>query len=551
MKVYEGLAQAFVDEGTTAVFGMMGTANQHWLNAISKLGVKIYDVRHEGTGLAMAEAMAITNGSPGICTTTSGPAVTQLATTMVVASRSKTPLVVFCGDERWGDIDHNHAFNPEPFAAAIECGFLRVTSAETAYETIQRAFYVARTESRPMMVSAPLDVQLSVMDDMDEYIPSSALIAPKTNAPDPSAILEAADIIAGSKFPVLILGHGAVVSEAGNVALRVADRIGGLVATTMLAMNWPISGRDYHVGMSGLYSTKTAMELFQDADCVIAVGASLNKYTTEHGYLYPNARFVQINVKPQVAMGDGRLADCYVQGDGRLALEMIDEILANRSIQQIGYRTPGVLERLAAAHHDPVVYELEDGTVDPRDACIMLDEMLPHDVGLVISGSHGPSIALMLCQATRTFIHVNKYFGGMSKGLAAGIGATIATSAPTAVVEGDAGFMMHLSEFETAVRYNLPLLVAVLNDQALGAEYHDRAVVDGELDASLTLISTPDLGAVGVALGGRGHLVQSLEDLRVAISDFVSNPGPMLVDIRTSRNVISVPYRRILGIDDV
>ena len=92
MKVYEGLAKAFVDEGTTAVFGMMGTANQHWLNALSRLGVRIYDVRHEGTGLAMAEAMAITNGSPGICTTTSGPAVTQLATTMVVASRSKTPL---------------------------------------------------------------------------------------------------------------------------------------------------------------------------------------------------------------------------------------------------------------------------------------------------------------------------------------------------------------------------------------------------------------------------------------------------------------------------
>jgi len=551
MKVYEGLAKAFVDEGTTAVFGMMGSANQHWINALSRLGVRIYDVRHEGTGLAMAEAMAITSGSPGICTTTSGPAVTQLATTMVVASRSRTPLVVFCGDERWGDIDHNHAFDQARFAAAIECGFLRVTSAETAYETVRRAFYVARTESRPMMVSAPLDVQLALMDELDEYVPSSASIAPKTNSPDPSDILEAANIIAESKFPVLILGHGAVVSDAGDVALRVAHRIGGLVSTTMLAMNWPISGRDYHVGMSGLYSTKTAMELFQDADCVIAVGASLNKYTTQHGYLYPNARFVQINVQPQVAMGDGRLADCYVQGDGRLALEMIDEILAERSIQRIGYRSPGVLERLAEAHQDPVVYELQDGTVDPRDACRMLDELLPQDIGLVISGSHAPSIALMLCQAPRSFIHVNKYFGGMSKGLAAAIGAAIATSAPTAVVEGDAGFMMHLSEFETAVRYSLPLFVAVLNDQALGSELHDPAVANGDLDPSLTFISTPNLGAVGVALGGRGHLVQTLEDLRVAVSDFVSNPGPMLVDIRISSNVVSLPYRRIQGIDDV
>jgi thiamine pyrophosphate-dependent acetolactate synthase large subunit-like protein len=392
---------------------------------------------------------------------------------------------------------------------------------------------------------------MAIMDDMDEYLPSSALIAPASTSPDPASILHAADLIAASKFPVLILGHGAIVADAGDVALRVAGRIGGLISTTMLAMNWPISGRDYHVGMSGLYSTKTAMELFQDADCVIAVGASLNKYTTEHGYLYPNARFVQINVKPQVAMGDGRLAECYVQGDARVALEMIDAILVERSIQQTGYRRPGVLERLAEAHHDPVVYELEDATVDPREACLMLDNMLPHDVGLVISGSHAPSIALMLCQAPRTFIHVNKYFGGMSKGLAAAIGAAIATSSPTAVVEGDAGFMMHLSEFETAVRYRLPLFVAVLNDQALGSELHDPAVVNGELDPALTLISTPNLGAVGVALGGRGHLVQSLDDLRVAIDDFVSNPGPMLVDIRISTTVVSVPYRRIQGIDDV
>src|SRR5271154_775242 len=98
MKVYEALAKAFADEGTTAVFGMMGDANLYWLNALEKYGVKQYDVRHEGAGLAMADGMARITGQPGVCTATSGPGTTQLATTMVCAARANTPLVAFCGD---------------------------------------------------------------------------------------------------------------------------------------------------------------------------------------------------------------------------------------------------------------------------------------------------------------------------------------------------------------------------------------------------------------------------------------------------------------------
>jgi acetolactate synthase-1/2/3 large subunit len=102
---------------------------------------------------------------------------------------------------------------------------------------------------------------------------------------------------------------------------------------------------------------------------------------------------------------------------------------------------------------------------------------------------------------------------------------------------------MHLAELETAVRYDLPLLVVVLNDQALGSEYHKMRTSD--MRAELATITTPDLGAVARSFGGRGHLAASVEDVRSAAAEWVAQPGPMLIDARISRNVVTIPYRRL------
>jgi acetolactate synthase-1/2/3 large subunit len=103
--------------------------------------------------------------------------------------------------------------------------------------------------------------------------------------------------------------------------------------------------------------------------------------------------------------------------------------------------------------------------------------------------------------------------------------------------------LMHLAEFDTAVRYGVPIFVAVMNDQGFGAEYHhymDRP----DIDVNILSIPSPDLGAVGRALGGRGALVSNSEGLRKAAEEFVANPSPTLVDVRTARSVTSIPNRR-------
>jgi acetolactate synthase-1/2/3 large subunit len=117
-------------------------------------------------------------------------------------------------------------------------------------------------------------------------------------------------------------------------------------------------------------------------------------------------------------------------------------------------------------------------------------------------------------------------------------------SKPTLLVDGDASTLMHISDFDTAVRYKMPILVVVLNDQALGSEYHK--MVAHKMDAELSTIPTPDIGAIAKAMGGRGALAKNAEELRKAAAEWVARPGPMIIDARISRNAITLAHRRVL-----
>src|SRR3954471_8675904 len=311
MKVYEALANAFVKEGTTTIFGLMGNGNMYWWHTLDQHpDVTIHETRHEGTALTMAEGWARATGQPGICTVTQGPGLTQLATALTVAARAKIPMVVYAGETALSDHDSVQQYDQQKFVDATEAGFVPIWNAGSAEEAVRTAFYRARTESRPIVLNVPMDVQQQTFDgDMDEYEPSTTLPPRRRRPqPDPDELQDAARVIAESQKPVIVVGQGAAKSEAGDAVLKLADRIGAVVATTLPMKGW-LGEHQYHVGVSGLYATKTAIELFADADVVIGVGASLNHYTTEHGYIFPNARYIQIDLKPSIVMGNGKRAD--------------------------------------------------------------------------------------------------------------------------------------------------------------------------------------------------------------------------------------------------
>ena len=250
-KVYERLAQAFKAEGTKATFGMMGDGNMYWIYALDRLGVKVHEVRHEGAGLGMADGYARTTHTPGVATATCGPGVTQLATALVTASRAGSPLVAFCGEAPSTDEEYAQCLDQPRFAAACESGFVQLLSPDLADDAVRKAFYLAKLENRPIMLSCPMDIQQKNFEDDDEpYKPSSEFFTRGAVHPDAKALERAADIIANAKKPVIIVGRGAQWAGAGPAVLKLAERIGALILTTLLTKTF-LNENEYHAGISG------------------------------------------------------------------------------------------------------------------------------------------------------------------------------------------------------------------------------------------------------------------------------------------------------------
>ena len=549
MKVYQAVANAFVKEGATTVFGLMGDGNMSWAAAMSKMpGVRMIDVRDEGAGLSMAEGWARATGKVGVCNVTHGPGITRMTTSLVAATKARVPVVVYTSRTHFNNEWQNQSLNQDRLVGATGAGYIEVLTPSFAEDAVRQAFYQAKVQKRPVVLAYPMNVQdMNIDSDGDDYQPSSTLFSGQQRIkPADEQLARAVKIIAASKKPVVVVGDGAIQSGAVEAAERLAQRIGALTATSLVAKG-AISG-EFHAGISGMFSTRAVMELFEDADCVIAIGASLNPHTIEGGLLYPKARIVHIDTEPTVLMGNDRLADCYVQGDARVTLQAIEDALLQLFDSKENFRTAVVRKLLLNADRDAAEYEIEAGTVDPREASRIIDERLPSDVGVAIGVGHSFAFPVMIMKKPRVLHEFVNGFGCIGQTLPTAIGMAVALGKPFALIEGDGGAMQNIQELDTASRLGLKLLFIVLNDEGLGAEYH-KLKASG-FDAQLAGVRSPDFGAVARGFGCRGRVARTLDEVAASIDEFLAGDGPMVLDVRISRNVVNITYRRMFYGED-
>ena len=355
-------------------------------------GIKNIDARDEGAALTMAEGWARATGKIGICSVTHGPGITRMMTSLVSVTRCQIPVVICTSATELNNDLINQAIDQRRLVTATGAGYVEVLKPGYAESAVRLAFHMARTELRPVVLAVPMDVQKMECDaDGADYEPSTTLYNGQQKIrPALDRLQAAVDIIRASKKCVVIAGRGAIKSGALDAAAKLAKRLGALTATTLVAKGSFGHGDDseFHAGIAGMFSTRTVMQLFEEADCAIAIGASLNPHTIEGGYLFPQGKIIHIDAELGVVMGNGRVADCYIQGDAAVTVQMIDDLLAQANFSQAGYRTAAVKKLLAGADRDPAEYEIEAGTVDPREACRIVDEHLPVEVGVAIGVGH-------------------------------------------------------------------------------------------------------------------------------------------------------------------
>ena len=288
MKIYEAVAASVVAEGCETVFGLMGDGNMSVWAALCRDGkVAIISSGNEAGAVAMADGYARTTGKVGVATVTCGPGLTQVGTSLTVAVRNRSRLVLIVGDRPAGAKNNAQSMDQRRFAEACEARFHEVTSAENLADEMAEAFYAARVHG-PVVINLDMELLERTFDWDFEYRPSLTSLPPRVGAPNEEAFMPVLEKLAKAERPVIIAGRGAQAAGAKAEILKLAEQVGALLATSLQAKGW-FAGEEYDLGISGTFAAAAAEQLLAEADFVLAIGAELGYYTTEGGLMFPSA----------------------------------------------------------------------------------------------------------------------------------------------------------------------------------------------------------------------------------------------------------------------
>jgi acetolactate synthase I/II/III large subunit len=545
-KLQDVLAEAFAAEGCEVLFTLMGDANMYWTEAMSRLpGITVVNARHEHCAVAMADGYARATGKVGVASTTCGPGFTQIMTALTIAARASVPLVIFAGDAPMLAAYYIQQIDMAPLAQACGAHFVAVKSLDRALDNVREAFHTAALERRPVVLSVPMDLQKQAYPFLPDYVPSADYLpTPQRPLPDPAMVDRLVSMIAEAEKPAIIAGRGARLAGARVPIEALAEQCGALLATSLQAKGM-FEGNAYALDIAGAFASDFARECFAEADLIIGIGVGLGAYTTESGYLYPNARTVQIDINPRGLWQGLRTADLHIQADAYSGAEVITAALRLRGIAKAGFRSAALAAQIAEDRPDRKEFAIAPGLVDPRKAMLELDAVVPKDWEVVIGGGHYLGIAMThLRSRAPERIHVVSDFGAIGNGLPAAIGAAAARrDGKVLLIEGDGSLLMHVQELETIRREGHRLLMAIINDGGYGAEIHKLRA--GGLDPSLVIHGRGDLAGVATGFGVRGSTVTGLGNMASMFAHHQTSNGASLWDIHTDDSVVSRPYRRV------
>jgi thiamine pyrophosphate-dependent acetolactate synthase large subunit-like protein len=524
-------ARAVLDAGGDVAFGVVGSGNFTVTAALVARGGRFVAARHEGGAVCMADAHARVSGRLGVASVHQGPGLTNAMTGIAEAAKSRTPLVVLAGDTPAAAVRSNFRIDQVALVEAVGATAERIHGPATAAADVARALRRAVTERRTVVLMLPLDVQGEPCDDVPP--PPGAPLVP---APAADAVAALADLLTGTRRPVLLAGRGAVLAGAGDVLERLAARTGALLATSAMGHGL-FAGSDWNLGISGGFASPLALELLPQADALVAFGAQLTRWTTRQGELIGAAtRVAQVDVEPG-ALGANRPVDLAVLGDARATAEAVLAELEHRGHRAT--RDDALRTAIAGRRwRDEAFDDAATGDhVDPRALSIALDDMLPAERMLVVDSGHFmgyPPMYLRVPDAAG-FVFCQS-FQSIGLGLANAIGAAIARpDRLTVATLGDGGALMAIQELETAVRLRLALLIVVYDDAAYGAEVHHFGP-DGH-DLGIVRFPDFDIAALARGAGAAGITVRATADLAPLRDWLERRDGPLLVDAKVNPHV--------------
>lgn len=530
--VHDGVAAALAKLGVRHAFGVVGSGNFHFTNALVENGVQFTAARHEGGAATMADAYARMSGEVAVVSLHQGCGLTNAITGIGEAAKSRTPLLVVSGEAP--NPTSNFHIDQDALARSVGASSLRLGSAATAIPDTHAAYSLALQERRTVLLNLPVDVQVERMDwsQLDTMAP---VVAPRRPIPASTDVRALADMLSTARRPVFIAGRGARGSRAREAVVKLADVAGALLAEGAVAKGL-FAGNAWAIGVSGGFSSPLTARLIADADLIVGWGTTLNMWTTAHGQLLgKDVKLVQVDLE-QEALGKNQSIELGVLGDVAATARMVAELLGAMRVKCPGYRSPQLARRLHAElqwRDVPFVSASTAEAIDPRSLTIALDDLVPESRILSVdSGNFMGYPSMYLKVPDENGFCFTQAFQSIGLGLATGIGAALARPDRFPIVAcGDGGFLMGIAELETAVRLSLGMLIVVYNDQGYGAEIY-QFKPQGHSTRTVEFPDT-DIAAVARGFGADGVTVRCETDVAEVASRLKKGLNrPLVVDAK-------------------
>jgi amino acid adenylation domain-containing protein len=536
MKLVAAVTRTLADGGVMDAFGVVGNGNLLAVSSLIADGIRYVQARHEGGAMAMADSYYRVTGEVAICTTTYGPGLANTATALAEAAKYRSGVLVLCGD---GPAGRSRAIDIEQaeFARALGARTIRIEDPATARAQTAEALRLARSGPSPVLLSLPSDLLQAEVP----AAPSPVSAPPREHRiPSGAAELEAAlDALARARRPLLLAGLGAWRAGAAKPIMELGDRLGALLATTVMA-DGLFNGSPWQLGIIGGFATPPAARIISEADTVVVFGSSLNDFTLNGGkVLHPDAVLIQVDVARAPTID--RVDLCITGDASTVACALLDGVNA-RDLPVSAWRTEvaGEVKQVGWAHQ-PYDDASTDDRIDPRTLSLALARLLPEARTVVTDGGHFVAWPAMYWPVPdpSAYVFTGVAFQSIGLGFAGAVGAAAGRADRTVVIAlGDGGALMGLPELETLIRVAKSALVVIYDDAAYGSEVHMYGPLG--IDIGPALFHDTDFAGVARAFGASAVTVRRAGDL-AAVTRWreQGSRGTLVLDCKVVPHVVA------------
>ena len=530
------IVKTLIEQGCETVFGYPGGQILNVYDSLYKYQNEINHVltAHEQGAAHAADGYARTTGKVGVVISTSGPGATNLVTGIATAYLDSIPMVAICGNVPTTQIgtDSFQEIDITGVTLPITKHNYFVGDVEDLADTIREAFKLAKSgRPGPVLIDVPKDVQIAKC----EYEEQAPVEKDEPFAAKDVRIEEAAEIINSAKRPFIYFGGGVITSNAQDEVLALAEKIDAPIGCSLMGLSAIPTDHPRFLGMQGMHGHYASSMSMHNADVILSLGVRFNdRVTGNRSKFAKGARIVHIDVDGS-ELNKTVNSVCGLRGDVKLTLQKLLPLLKEETKLEW-------MAKVNAFREEEENYLDNREGLTPRRAILTLNKHLGDNTAVCTDvGQHQMWSAQSLNFKTSRRFASSGGLGTMGYGFGAAIGAAYGTGERSVLVTGDGSFGMNLNELATAVRYNVPVVVIIMNNGVLGMVRQWQTLFYEKHYSNSVLERKTDFAAFAKSFGADGEAVTTPEELDAALGRAFATAGPYIIDCKIDKDEFVLP----------